>query len=108
MCIRDRCVDRDGTESAVPLVQRKEPASVLQTPRYCAPVFYDPTEPLRLRVNGLPQLYPSPFAAGPLGGELIQLGCLLRDGRPFVRVRRSLFPERIHDLELHPGKEAKA
>lgn len=102
------CVDRDGTESAVPLVQRKEPASVLQTPRYCAPVFYDPTEPLRLRVNGLPQLYPSPFAAGPLGGELIQLGCLLRDGRPFVRVRRSLFPERVHDLELHPGKEAKA
>lgn len=102
------CVGADGTESVVPLVQRQEPVSVLQTPRYCRPVFYDPVEPLRLRVNGLQQMYPSPFAAGPLGGELIQFGCLLRDGQTFVRLRRSLFPDRVHDIELHPGKEAKA
>lgn len=97
--------EADGGLLTMELARSHQPVQTMQTPRYSLPIFVSVREGLRLTVDGKLWQQALPYDVSPAEQDLIQVACVMREGKPRILVRRALAPTAVYEIDLGTGKE---
>ena len=94
------CVAADGSDLSVPLAEKGQLFSALETPAYSAVLLAAADEPLRFRMGAQSWSKELPYSVGPSELDPIEAACIVRDSHPVVQLRRCAAPAQLYELLL--------
>lgn len=97
------CMDENRREtSPLRLAEERQPLSSLEQLSYSQPLFVCDGDRLHFQAGKNQWEESLPYTVGPTGGDLVEVACGLRDGRPVILLRRTLAPTRVYEIMPKP------